>query len=395
MLRNCQCVCCIVPPHLLQKLMENPDPDIRGSAVQTLMLTEQMRGERTVRAAFAGATASPGHGRRTIFDCQNKSHLPSAVLARSEDGPASGDPSVNRAYEGFGHTREFFKTVFGRSSIDDRGMRLDGYVHRGIRYNNAFWDGQRMVFGDGDGVLFSDFTGSLDVIAHELGHGVTEYAAGLEYHNQSGALNESMSDVFGVLVKQWRQKEPASAADWLIGADIFTPARKGDALRSMKAPGTAYSNPDMGDDPQPDHMSKYVKLPDTADGDWGGVHINSGIPNRAFYLTATIIGGFAWEAAGRIWYEALRASSPTTDFQEFAETTYAKAGQLFGTGSVQQRAVQDAWEDVGLPLRASYAGGRGLEPETAAGLSSKLEVLSERLDALARRLDTTDLTPTA
>ncbi len=171
-----------------------------------------------------------------------------------------------------------------------------------------------MVFGDGDGVLFTDFTKSLDVIAHELAHGVTEFTAGLDYHNQPGALNESMSDVFGSLVKQWVAKETADQADWLIGAEVFTPEIDADALRSMKAPGKAYNNPTLGRDPQPDHMSKYVMMPDTDEGDNGGVHINSGIPNKAFYLTAMGIGGHAWEAPGHIWYAALKASSQRTQF---------------------------------------------------------------------------------
>src|SRR5262245_10749917 len=117
---------------------------------------------------------------------------------------------------GSGTTRQFYRDLFDRNSIDDHGMRLEGYVHRGVEFNNAFWDGQVMVFGDGDGRIFTDFTKSLDVIAHELTHGVTEHTAGLEYHNQSGALNESMSDVFGSLVKQWSLQQSASEADWLI-----------------------------------------------------------------------------------------------------------------------------------------------------------------------------------
>ncbi len=265
-------------------------------------------------------------------------------------------------------------------------MRLDGYVHRGRKYNNAFWDGQHMVFGDGDGVIFTDFTGSLDVIAHELTHGVTEFAAGLEYHTQSGALNELVSDVFGAVVKQWSLKQTADKADWLIGADIFTPTIKADALRSLKAPGTAYDNPTIGKDPQPAHMRNYVELADTEDEDFGGVHINSGIPNKAFFLTATGIGGYAWEAPAHIWYELLKASSPNTQFKEFAETTYAKAGLLYGGGSLQQRAVLAAWGEVGIEI--SKAGGgpatddskdSGKEADTLVALTEEIEKLSTHI----------------
>jgi Zn-dependent metalloprotease len=227
-----------------------------------------------------------------------------------------------------------------------------------------------MIFGDGDGVLFTDFTKSLDVIAHELTHGVTEYTAGLEYHNQSGALNESISDVFGSLVKQWAGNQTADQADWLIGAEVFTPDIGGDALRSMKAPGKAYDSPVLGRDPQPDNMSKYANMPDTDDGDNGGVHINSGIPNKAFYLTSIGIGGFAWEAPGHIWYASLQASTGTTDFQEFADTTYLKAGQLYGSQSAEQQAIVSAWKEVGIRISGvrSLAGttGRMRRPQMAA-----------------------------
>jgi Zn-dependent metalloprotease len=255
--RTCRCLNCITPPHMLQKLLENPDKDIRQAAMNTLLSTARLRGERTALAGFA-AVATIGNGRRTIFDCQSGTFLPLASVVRSEEGAATADDSVNRAFDGLGATRDFYREVFDRNSIDGRGMRLDGYVHRGVNYNNAFWDGREMVFGDGDGRIFTDFTRSLDVIGHELTHGVTEFTAGLEYHNQPGALNESMSDVFGSLVKQWSLRQTAAEADWLIGAEVFTPGLDADALRSMKAPGKAYDDPILGKDPQPDHMSRFV-----------------------------------------------------------------------------------------------------------------------------------------
>lgn len=254
-----------------------------------------------------------------------------------------------------------------------------------------------MVFGDGDGIIFTDFTGSLDVIAHELTHGVTERTAGLEYHNQSGALNESVSDVFGSLVKQWTNKQTAEQADWLIGAEIFTPAIKGDALRSLKAPGTAYDNEDMGHDPQPSHMDDFVQMPDTEEGDFGGVHINSGIPNKAFHGTAMGIGGNAWEAPGLIWYEALKASDNTTEFQDFADTTFAKAGQFFGAGSREQKAVADAWAEVGLRITSpsvalarvkagTVDGSPDRDAESFTALQRQVEALSEQIGLMARDL---------
>ncbi|MGE3784902.1 MAG: M4 family metallopeptidase, partial [Alphaproteobacteria bacterium] len=291
---------------------------------------------------------------------------------------ASRADAVTRAFDGFGATRTFYREILNRDSIDDQGRRLDGYVHYGRADNHAFWNGREMVFGDGDGVLFTDFTKSLDVIAHELTHGVTEFAAGLEYHDQPGALNESMSDVFGSLVKQWSLKQSAEEADWLIGADVFTPDIRADALRSMKAPGTAYDNPDLGKDPQPDSMDKYAQLPNTDEGDNGGVHINSGIPNKAFYVTAREIGGFAWEAPGHIWYEALRASGPNTTFQEFADTTYQKAGQLYGAGSAQQKAVFEGWAEVKIKITGVDAA-----PPPAPGDKELITLLVKQVDDLS------------
>jgi Zn-dependent metalloprotease len=266
-------------------------------------------------------------------------------------------------------------------------MQLNGYVHRGIKFNNAFWDGQEMVFGDGDGRLFTDFTKSIDVIAHELTHGVTEHTAGLEYHNQSGALNESISDVFGSLVKQWSLKQTATEADWLIGAEVFTPRVAGDALRSMKEPGSAYDDSLLGKDPQPGHMNNYANLADNEEGDYGGVHINSGIPNKAFYLMAIAISGNAWDAPGHIWYEALKASNTTTDFQSFADTTFIKADQLYGKGSPEQQAVLSAWHEVGIqvsrvPSRARVSERAVPEGATYDELMSWIKDLSKQVGSI-------------
>jgi len=372
----------------LKRLLESRNKDVREAALSTLLTTAHLRGERAIRA-MQGFAAAPSQGRRTILDCRQSTRLESARVMRSEDGGPVRDESVNRAFDGLGATRDFYRAVFDRNSIDDKGMRLDGYVHRGRKYNNAFWDGREMVFGDGDGVIFTDFTKSLDVIAHELTHGVTENTAGLEYHQQSGALNESISDVFGSVVKQWSLKQTASEADWLIGAEVFTPEISADALRSMKAPGHAYDNESLGKDPQPDHMSRFVQLPDTEDGDFGGVHINSGIPNRAFYLVATGIGGNSWQAPSQIWYAALKASGQTTGFQEFADTTFAKAGELYGSSSVEQKAVRDAWGEVGIQITGVLIEPAPEGGDPLAALSRQIEALAAQVAAIER--DVADL----
>lgn len=397
MFRTCRCLNCITPPHILKKLLESRDRDVREAALNTLLTNATLRGAREARAT-AGVLMAPAAGQRTIYDCRNSFDISTAVLVRSEGQAEVGDQTVNRAYDGLGATREFYREVFDRDSIDGRGLRLDGFVHVGTKWNNASWDGHVMRFGDGDGVIFTDFTKSLDVIAHELAHGVTQYTADLEYWKQPGALNESMSDVFGSLVKQWSLNQQAHEADWLIGAEIFTPTIGADSLRSMKAPGHAYDNDLLGKDPQPDHMDRYYPGPD----DNYGVHINSGIPNKAFYLTAMAIGGCAWDTPGHIWYEALIASHQYTQFQEFADTTYQKAGELYGCDSDEQQAVALAWREVGIRISGSMIGGRGrgrrsdragagrrgAEPmdnsDSLAALTKQIEAVANLVKAVAK-----------
>jgi Zn-dependent metalloprotease len=401
MTSGCRCVNCIVPPHITLKLLQHKDKDVRQAALNTLLASTRLRTQRRARPSFL-ATSAPANGRCTVFDAHGSRLLSDAATARTQDGPPSPDDSVNQAFDGLSATRDFYKDIFNRDSIDNRGMRLDGYVHYDMDYNNAFFDGTEMVFGSGDGQIFGSFTRSVDVIGHELTHGVTQFTAGLNYSNQSGALNESISDVFGSLVKQWVNHQTADQADWLIGAELFAPGFDAGglgALRSMKSPGEAYDNDQMGKDPQPDNISKYVQLPDTDVGDNGGVHTNSGIPNKAFYETAIRIGGYAWEAPGQIWYESLKASNPDTQFQDFADTTYAKAGELYRVGSPEQQAVVAAWREVGIKItdapqvvaiRRRWAslggGGGGAESDRFAVLSQQIDELSNQVKALAKDL---------
>ena len=337
--------CSIVPPNILISIAENGNKTQKALAFQALESTSRLRGQRevlTVMAAF-GATAT-GTKRRTVYDAQSQAALP-GKLVRSEGDPKHKDVAVNEAFDGAGKTYDFFSKVYGRNSIDDKGMRLDSSVHYRKRYNNAVWNGQQMAYGDGDGQIFNRFTKSLDVIGHELTHGVTQYEANLVYEFQPGALNEHFSDVFGSLVKQWSKKQTAKQADWLIGEGLFTANVNGTALRSMKQPGTAYNDPLIGKDPQPDHMDNFVNTTE----DEGGVHINSGIPNKAFYELAISLGGHAWEKAGRIWYITLRDRLlETTEFQECAEMTYQVAQQEFDATVAQ--AVKDAWGKVGIKI---------------------------------------------
>ena len=383
---------CIVPPHILDAMAASREARIRQAALDTLRLSAFLHGRRSVlgsmRAAIAAAH-TPGL-KRTIFDSQGQdSDPPSGQQVRGEGDPASGDVAVNEAYDGLGATYKLYMEVFQRDSIDGNGLPLNAYVHFGHNFNNAFWDGAEMVFGDGDGIVFQGFTKSIDVIGHELTHGVTENTAALTYHKQSGALNESFSDVFGSLVKQYHLNQTADEADWLIGAELLAPGIQGEALRSMKDPGTAYDDSKLGGkDPQPKHMDDYADLPDTRLGDNGGVHINSGIPNHAFFLAATKIGGHAWEAAGHVWYTALHQLSEHSQFQDCANITTQVAATMYGTNSAVHKAVQEAWAEVGLSV-----GAPTLEARRRVGKSKAFEgdgaAVKKQLERISNELKKT------
>jgi len=334
---------CIIPPHMLREISARGDADLRAAALATLALSEQMRGRRMLMGPLHAAP-SGGRKRRTIFDAGSGTDLPGRRLRGEGDEP-TGDAAADEAWDGAGATWDLFFEEFQRDSVDGRGLRLDATVHFGREYDNAFWNGSQMVYGDGDGRLFDRFTRSVDVIGHELTHGVTQYEAKLDYEGQSGALNEHFSDVFGSLVKQRQAGQAAQDADWLVGAGLLLPGVRGKALRSMKEPGTAYDDPLLGADPQPGHMKNYQDVA----WDNGGVHINSGIPNRAFCLAAIGIGGPAWLAAGRIWYVALCERLPhRSTFRAAATATLSVAGEIYGSGSREQNAVRHGWGEVGV-----------------------------------------------
>ncbi len=289
----CHPICFIAPPNVLDYIAKEGDAEQRDAALRTLATSASLRTRRALVGPIVqqlgleavvglGLIQAPTGVQRTVYDVQHRgqSALP-GELVRSEGDPPVADASVN---------------------------------------------------------------GAIDVIAHELTHGVTQFTAGLVYSKDTGALNEHMSDVVGSLVKQYSKRQEAGDADWLIGEGLLVP-RLGTALRSMKAPGTAW----IGDN-QPSTMAGHVDLPDDNDPahDNGGVHINSGIPNHAFYLAATAIGGYAWEKAGKIWYGALTQHlRPNSQFRDAADATVAVAEELFGTGA-ERDAVEKAWTDVGV-----------------------------------------------
>jgi len=303
------------------------------------------------KTSKAGKKAPKLKPKRMVYDAKNtndQKDLPGKLMRKEGQKPVK-DKDVNNIYDNCGHTWDFYYNEFKRNSVDGKGLPLINSVHFGTNFGNAFWEGTQMVYGDGDEV-FKSFTTDIDITGHELTHGVVQYEASFEYVAQSGAINESMADVFGIMVRQMTLGEDAGSSDWLIGRTCMRGT--GYALRSMKEPGAAFKNhPILGNDPQPGHMKDYATLPNTRNGDYGGVHINSGIPNHAFYLTAVELGGKPWLAAGKIWYQALcdeTLLNSTSQFTDLANATTVKAGTLFGAGSAQEKAVKKAWKAVGL-----------------------------------------------
>lgn len=339
---------CILPPYILDRLAESSDAEVRRQAIENIARSAALRATRNVLAQMPAMAALPSPARkkhRLVYDMRHRgsSFLP-GKLVRREGEPRSKDPAVNEAYNYAGVTYDFYSKLFDRNSLDDRGMSLVSSVHLGRGYNNAFWNGEQMAYGDGDGTIFVRFTKSLDVVGHELTHGVVTHTSNLDYRNESGALNEHFADVFGSLIKQWKKKQSAAKADWLIGADVLVPSSTARALRTFKNEPAYENDPNLGTDPQPKHLKdKY-----TGGADSGGVHINSGIPNHAFFRVATTLGGSAWTKAGRIWYQTLLALTSTSNFLSMVEMTQRTASALFGSGSTEEKAVIKAWQAVGF-----------------------------------------------
>lgn len=351
---------CIIPPYVVEKVAQNGTPAQKEWARRTIIQSAQIRGQRQAVADMTQRgqrMAAPARD-CTVFDAATGTDLP-GTRVRGEGDPACNDPNlpdIDEAFDGAVHTYDFYKDIYGRNSIDGQGLPLVSTVNFGVNYENAFWDGTQMAYGRGHEALppserlFNRFTIDLSVIGHELTHGVVQYEAGLVYFQQAGALNESFADVFGTLVRQHMLNQTPAEADWIIGKGLFSSNVQGVGIRSMKEPGTAYNDPLIGKDPQPGHMNDYVNTSQ----DQGGVHINSGIPNRAFYVVARELGGKAWEKAGKIWYVALCDKlTRISQFTDAARLTHEAAGELYGKGSLEQKAVETGWKEVGLPVSAS------------------------------------------
>ncbi|MBH5316296.1 M4 family metallopeptidase [Paenibacillus sp. GSMTC-2017] len=268
----------------------------------------------------------------TTYTANNGAILPGSVVADADN--VWNDPAAVDAHAYAGIVYDYFKNTFGRNSLDGNGFAIKSTVHFGLNYNNAFWNGVQIAYGDGNGTLFRAFSADLDVIGHELTHAVTEYSANLIYQGESGALNESVSDIFGNTIQ---------GTNWLLGDDIYTPNIPGDALRSLENP-TLYN--------QPDHYSNRY----TGTADNGGVHINSGINNKAFYLLAqggthygVTVTGIGRADAAKILYRTLTLYlTPSSNFTAIRAASIQAATDLFGANSTQVSSVQASYAAVGV-----------------------------------------------
>lgn len=334
-----------LPLHVLRELAKR---NTHPSHQNTLDLSKKLRRRRLRildllfkrQGAVKTARIDTGTAQVQIYDAQNQEVQP-GVKARFEGEAPVKDKTVNDSYDFNAIVKAFYKKVFNRNSINDKGMDLVSTVHYGDGFNNAFWDGTQMVYGDGDGSIFTTFV-ALDVTGHEMTHGVTEFDSGEEYRGMSGALNESNSDIGGEMIEQFHLGQTSSQADWLVGKGIWAAGISGVALRSMLNPGSAYNDPKLGKDPQPGHLRDYVKTR----RDQGGVHINSGIPNKAFATFAIALGGNSWEVAGKVWYEARKKAGSTPSFYQFSYWTIEVVKGMNINGA--EAKLRAAWDLVGV-----------------------------------------------
>jgi Zn-dependent metalloprotease len=341
------CTCFIIPKDVLERFAKDRalSEELRAAARHTARLSTEIRKLRTQAAVLTRTTRLAGapllqlapSPAVTVFDCQHHQTLPGAPVANPGN---SGDPTAGRAFRETTAVAEFYKKVFNRNSVDALGMTLVSSIHYGVDYNNAMWDGSQMVYGDGDNQIFIDFTNGNDVIGHELTHGVTQYTLQLSYSGDAGGLNESLSDCFGSMFRQWQANQDVAQADWLIGHDILGPVAKTKGytcLRNMANPADKKCIA-----PQP---TKYSQIKPGMDP-----HYSSGPPNLAFCLASKTLGGKSWERIGQIWYHAMTDSGPRPRMRmkTFAGKTRSLAAQMYGSDPAVAAAINTAWKKVGL-----------------------------------------------
>lgn len=341
------CVCCALPKNLLKHLAQKsggPDAELLKAQIDH---SSQLRAQRAI---LSRQRPGPKPGRqllhRQVFDAQGRTLLPGELL-RDEDDPPTRDKEANEAYENVGIAMQFYKTVLDRDSVDGRGLRIDASVHYGFRFANAMWTGEQMIVGDGDGHHVRGLARSLGIIAHEFSHGITQHLVrgGLgvvqlpgqppALKGEAGALNESFSDVFASMIKQWHAGQTVGKADWLLGEDILAP-HAGKAIRSLKDPGNARLTW-----PEDDQIKSYTRYSATDEA-----HKASGIANHAFYVAATTLGGKSWEKLAAVWLKAFDRLRSRATFLDAAHATMDVAATLHGSGSAPHAAIKEGWKRV-------------------------------------------------
>jgi len=343
--------CYFIPPYILDQIARTQAREsLEPSAAQrSAVVSAQFRRARRYQPATAQEASSlveaatpptaapgltvPGAGTagRLIYDDQNQWNE-NVQFIRGEGDHAVTEHNANVAYDNLGAVRAYYHDKLGRNSIDNAGLNLVGNVNFGVDFDNAFWDPTTlvMVFGNGSNTVFKDLTGDLDVAGHELTHGVTQFTADLNYTpDQSGALNESFSDMLGTAIDASAAGRDADTHNWLIGEDIMADDLYGEALRNMAEPGTAFDNPIMGRDPQPRDMSGYFEPADP--------HLMSGITNRWFYLICREIG---LDAGTLIMYQTLQNLWPNAVFNDAAVVAAAQARILAADKQVPPESAQ-------------------------------------------------------
>jgi Zn-dependent metalloprotease/subtilisin-like proprotein convertase family protein len=308
---------------------------------------------------------------RKTYTAKNESSLPGELL--QEDRMAA-DEVARAAHENMGIVYDYYKNNFGRDSYDNRGAPLVSTVHFQLNYNNSFWSDyhKQLVFGDGDGFRWKPMAFALDIVAHELTHAVAAQTARFVYSEEAGALDESFADVFAIFISNEEQ-----ITNWEIGEGVYTPFHPGDALRDLSDP------PRFG---QPDHVDNYIRLapgepPDLQKNQAGYIHLNSGILNKAAYLTieggihyGIKVTGISRKKAEKIYYLALTAymCSVTLCRWTFREARHALLNacrQLYGEKGSEYAAIENAWAAVGLGKPIGDLGGLFLvEKEVFPGI---------------------------
>jgi Zn-dependent metalloprotease len=345
---NCTSTCFIIPKYVKEVL-------VKQGLMNKVVVDKALKMDASIRRArkknISSLMSADKNGaakktkkiaNRTVYNCQNSESLEKNHELRGEkDKKDVKDADANLSFLYAGVVRDYYGKNLNRNSLDDKGLDLDLFIHYSKGYDNAFWDGKEMVFGDGDGHIFKHLVCGIDVIGHELTHGVVQYTAALTNAEFPGTINEHIADVFGTVIKQDYKKQDAQNADWLIGDDVILPSFPGVALRSMKAPGTAFKG-----DPQPAHMKNYKP--------WNNdPHLNNGIPNRAFYLVSAGVNnitGLDTKLAGLLWYTALLNLKSTANFKDLYQTIKNAGAILTANKKIpdSSKLIDAAFKTVGI-----------------------------------------------